>query len=144
MQYDNDPFGLLEATRAHRDAIRENTGRTARCMATYTTVGVGETRLDKGIPFDITFIEEPCFTYGYALDDDSVDLVAGHYPRVGCGVYEWIRDNRGFYTGALLFFTVDTVGPGDTVGHEPNYTIHHHLRWEGTAIKDIPVHLLDL
>jgi hypothetical protein len=94
------------------------------------------------LKFDLRFIEEPCFTTGFAVDE-STDLVTGHYPRVSCGVYEWKKDNKGYYIGAWLFFTVDTIGPGAALGNEPNYKIHHHLKWEGKAIKDVPDHLLD-
>lgn len=142
MQYDESPFGHLEARRAYLAAQQENTGRTARVATTWTTVGSGEAVTTKAFDFGIRFIEEPCFTAGMALDE-TTRLQSGYYPRVNAGVYEWKKDNHDYYTGALIFFTIDTYGAGSISGEQPNYVIHHHLRFEGKALKDIPAHLLD-
>lgn len=143
MEYEASPYGLLETQRALREAVRENSGRPARCQATWTTTGIGEILVPTIFNFDVRFIEEPCFTYGFALADDGIDPVDGHFPRAGAGVYRWEQDAKDHYIGAYLFFTVDTIGPGNAVGNEPNYKIIHHLSFEAMAIKDVPDHLLD-
>lgn len=143
MQYDDSPYAILEARRAAQETLRENAARRARCSTTWTTKGIGEIRVSSIFRFGLRFIEEPCFTSGMALDPDN-DLVDGHFPRTAAGVYDWQLDPQGFYIGCWLFFCVDTVGPGLTPGVEPSYVIHHHLAWEGVAIKDVPGHLLDL
>lgn len=142
MQYDESPFGSLEARRASLAAQHENTARMAKFYATWVTKGIGEVIISECLKFSITFLHEPAFTSGIALGDD-VDLVPGHFPRATCGVYEWDRNSKGYYTGAYLFFVVDTLGPGQSVGNEPSYEIIHHLTWEGTAMKDLPSYLLD-
>ncbi len=141
MDYDGSGFALLEARRAQLEAQRENSARRAQCSLTYTTTGTGEIMLTTPLRFTMRFTEEPCFTYGMVLDADT-DLVKGHFPRASGGVHDWLTDSD-LYVGAYLFFTVDTIGPGEVLGNEPNYKIHHHLRWDGMAIKDLPAHLLD-
>lgn len=141
--YDKSFWGALEERRATLDAVEENSGRVAKHYATWTTKGIGEIKVTECFRFKILFLEEPIFTSGMALADDA-DLVDGHYPRATVGVYEWERTAAGHYTGAYLFFVVDTLGPGQTAGQEPQYEIVHHLAWEGKAIKNVPAHLLDL
>jgi hypothetical protein len=143
MQYDDSPFGLLERRRSQLSAQAENTARMAKTYATWTTKGIGEIFVPTVIAFDVVFVEEPCFTSGIALAP-GVELVTGHYPRAYAGVYEWSMNTDGHYKGAYLYFVVDTIGPGQVLGQEPSYEIIHHLAWEGTAIKDLPFHLLDL
>lgn len=141
--YDTSLWGAIEERRAHQRAIAENSGRIAKHYATWTTKGIGEIKIDECLRFKVTFIEEPTFTSGTVLAEDS-DLVDGHYPRATAGVWEWEQTAKGLYTGAYLYFVVDTIGPGQTPGKEPQYEIVHHLVWEGKAIKNVPVHLLDL
>lgn len=134
--YDRDALGLLEIRGALKDAQKENSARQARNVATWTTTGVGEVKVEKCFAFAATFIYEPIFTSGYALDEDD-DLVTGSFPRAYAGVYDWKRDTRGYYTGAWVFFVVTANG------RPVNYTLHHHLSWQGMALKDLPAHLLE-
>lgn len=148
MNYDSDnPFGEMELRRAQIEAQKENTARRAKCYATWTTKGIGEILAPKPFYFNVTFTEEPIFLSGMALAEGS-DLIAGHFPRATCGVYEWVKQpapkgTKEHYVGAYVFFVVDTIGPGQVLGSEPQYTIHHNMLWEGLAMKDLPAHLLD-
>ncbi len=142
MDYDQTVAGHLRARDAYEQSIRDNSGGHARCELTWLTIGVGEANTSVALPFNVRFIEEPAFTSGFTLTG-SVELVSGHYPRVSTGVYDWHIDNKGYYIGAWVFFTVDTIGPGAVLGDEPSYSISHHLKFEGKAIKDVPAHLLD-
>lgn len=150
MTYDDTVAGLLQRQRAFLDATNNNRGRVARVSATWTTIGGGEIRVANAFPFNVVFIEEPSFTSGVVLADGA-QLVEGHFPRVHCGVFDWRQDKNGYYTGAYVYFVVDvnystaatSAGTGGAPGKIPNYEIHHHLRWEGTAIKTLPDHLLD-
>lgn len=154
MYYDNVPFGDLEGRRSRVEAQRENTARLAKAYARWTTKGVGEIIVDKPFKFNVSFLERPSFNYGTTLDEDD-DLVSGFYPRVHAGVYDWVRLNppgnidgdgslEPFYIGAYVYFVVDTIGNGAPYNAaQPLYTIHHNLTWEGTALKDLPAHLLD-
>lgn len=145
MIYDDSPYGNLERQRARIHAQANNDGRTARVHLTWTTKGIGEVRLDAPRSLNVLFIEEPIVTTGMVVDtDDGIDLQDGHYPRAQAGVYDWQMHAAGFYIGAYLFFVVDTIGPGATVGQEPNYLIHHQIVFEGKAIKQLPGHLLDM
>lgn len=155
MFYSQDPFGDLEAARSRREAQKENTSRLAKCYAFWTTTGVGEMRIDTAFRFNVSFIEPPSFSYGTVLDEND-DLVTGFYPRVSAGVYDWVREvppgNADgddsllpYYIGAYVYFVVDTIGGGRAFQYsQPQYNLHHHLSWEGQAIKDLPAHLLDL
>jgi hypothetical protein len=148
MNYDPDTvIGQTESRRAQIEAQKENTARRAKAYATWTTKGIGEILVPKAFYFGVTFIEEPTFVSGMALAEGS-ELVAGHFPRAACGVYEWVKQpapkgTKELFVGAFVFFVVDTVGPGQVLGSEPQYEIHHHLVWEGLAMKDLPAHLLD-
>lgn len=148
MDYDtSSPFGDLEQRRARLEAQKENTARLAKSYATWTTKGIGEIIVPKAFAFDVTFVEEPAFTSGMALAEDQ-DLVKLHFPRAHAGVYDWVTipspsGEKDYYKGAFIFFVVDTIGPGQITGTEPQYEINHHLVWEGLALKDLPAHLLD-
>lgn len=134
--YDRDPYGLLQIRSSLIDAQRENTARQAKTTVTWTTTGVGAVKVEKVFAFPVTFLYEPIVSTGYALDEDD-DLVDGSYPRAFAGVYDWKYDSRGYYTGAWVFFVVDTFGK------QVNYKINHHLVFQGLALKDLPAHLLE-
>lgn len=155
MYYDKTPFGDLEAHRAKIGAQAENTARLAKAYAFWVTSGVGEITLETPFKFNVAFLEQPSFNYGTVLDETN-DLVPGFYPRVFAGVYDWVRETppgnidgdnsiTPFYTGAYVYFVVDTIGNGAAfTDNQPVYKIHHNLTWEGIALKDLPAHLLDL
>ncbi len=139
MIYNETAYGLLEAQRARRETVNANAGRAATVSTTWTTKGIGEVRITEPFYFGLLFLEEPVFTSGVVLDmaGKNPDLVKGHYPRAQAGIYEWVKPTDDHFTGAYLFFTVDTNGPGQTPGVEPNYVIHHHLQFQGQAVKTL-------
>ena len=61
-------------------------------------------------------------------------------PVVTTGVYRWVTDDRGYYTGAYVYVAVTTV-VGITLENLPNaarsYVLEHHLCFEGTAFRDV-------
>jgi hypothetical protein len=137
------PFENMEARRGQVEAQRENTARLAKSFARWVTTGRGEIQVDSVFFFTCTFIAPPLFTSGFEIDE-STPLKDGRFPRVNAGVWQWKQDTRGFYTGAWVYFTVDSLGPGqDYLRDDPLYKINHHLCFEGIALKDIPAYLLD-
>lgn len=141
-----DPgFQALEQRRQNLDAIRENTARLASAHLTFSTHGWGEFKLPEVAYFSCTFIEMPNVTTGVALDGDL--LVPTRYPRVTAGVYRWLQDVKGYYTGAWVFFVVDTRSPyipvAATATADPGYDLIHYFHFSGIAAKILPAHLLD-
>lgn len=137
------PWQSIQAHQARVEQMRTNAARHATSYTAVDSRGSGELLHDECIEFNTTFIHEPMVAHGWALDGDA--LIEGSYPRVSAGVYRWRRNRRGYYTGCWLFFTVDV--PGDLVdpdtGNALGYNINHYFTFAGTAIKDLPDHLLD-
>jgi len=82
-------------------------------------------------------------SYGMSIDGDA--LVPTRFPRVTAGVYRWLQDTKGFYTGCWVFFVVDTQSSfiATTVTSDPGYDLIHDLSFTGIAAKILPAHLLD-
>lgn len=136
-------FQALEQRRGQLDAIRENTARLATAQMTFATHGWGEFKLPEVAYFGVTFIERPLVSYGVSVDGDA--LVPTRFPRVTAGVYKWLQDVKGFYTGAWVFFVVDTQSLfiPTTVTTDPGYDLIHDFQFTGIAAKILPAHLLD-
>ena len=128
----------------------------------FTTTGWGEFEAPDAQYFTTTFVKRPSVAHSFSIDGDT--LVDGRFPRVTAGVQKWLQDERGFYTGAWLFFVIETMGmqfqptyvlPTDSDGMvgtvsvpypipaDPNYTIIHDFTFTGIAMKAIPAHLLE-
>lgn len=146
----------LERRREYLDRMRENAGRLAKAHVTWTTSGWGEFTTDKPLDFGTTFLQQPCYTHGFAIAEDKADgsaapdLISGRFPLAQAFVYKWRQDSDDNYTGAWIGFTVQTLmwelsqgtyPVGEPI--EPNYTLIHHMHFEGIAIKDLPGYLLD-
>ena len=143
-----DPgFQALEQRRGQLDAIRENSSRIAVCQTSFATHGNGEFKLPTCTYFTCTFITRPHIAAGLSVDGDL--LQPGFFPRVSVGVYRWLTDVKGYYTGAWVFFVVSTRDPCAYVGSgfdpcaDPGYDLIHDLQFTGIAIKELPAHLLD-
>jgi hypothetical protein len=155
-------FQASELRRGQLDAIRENTSRLAVCQTSYETHGNGEFKLPTCTYFTCTFVTRPHIAAGLSVDGDA--LQPHYFPRVTVGVYRWLTDVKGYYTGAWVFFVVSTRDPcwlGNTsvsrsvkartayVGSnydpcaDPGYDLIHDLQFTGIAIKELPSHLLD-
>jgi hypothetical protein len=155
-------FQAQEQRRGQMEAVRENSARYASAYVSYRTTGWGEFMAPDCQRFTTTFVKRPSVSHSCSLDGD--ELVDGRYPRITAGVHKWLQDDRGFYTGAWLFFVIETMGlqsqqvfvqnadADNTVGlvavphpiaADPNYDIVHDFTFTGVAMKAIPAHLLE-
>lgn len=155
-------FEALQQQRAqvYRDA--ENAARYASSFVSFKTHGWGEFLSPEAQYFTTTFVKRPSVAHSFSLDGD--ELVEGRFPRVTAGVHKWLQDEQGFYTGAWLFFVIETMGlefqrtlilpqsESDSVGvatvpypvvPDPMYDIEHDFTFTGIAMKAIPAHLLE-
>ena len=149
----NEVLTPLEQRRAHIEQTRENSARLARAYATHRTTGWGEILVDTPVQFGCTFLKPPAVTSGMVLissqTGNEAEPVTNRFPRVNAGVWKWQQDVHDYYTGAYLFFVVETVGFQMTGGYfpytssDPGYVIDHHLLFEGVSYKDFNVALLD-
>lgn len=155
MSYHDSLLGAFHQLRDAENTLRQNAPRLAKSHLFYTTHGTGEFQVGTAVRFECVFSEKPHFTYGAEIPDDQT-LVAGKYPRTHAGVYKWIRENPPrnvygdpdedhaddimYYTGAWVYFVVDIIGGGVVFRPpQPSYTVIHHLSFEGTALKNVPV-----
>lgn len=129
----NSPYEDLRTASSRRADMLENSARLARSFGTYQLTGSGEYVLDRHFEFGLTFLEEPIFTSGSALDSSSPDLQIDNIPRVYALTFDWVQDDNDFYTGAYVAFAVDLP---DTF-NDPGYVINVHMTWEGVAFKDV-------
>jgi hypothetical protein len=136
-------FQASELRRGQIDATRENTARLAISQCSFTSHGWGEFKVPEVAYFTSTFIERPSVSCGSSIDGDL--LIPTRFPRVTAGVYRWLTDVKGFYTGAWVYFTIDTQSPyiATTVIADPGYDLIHDVTFIGVAIKALPAHLLD-
>ena len=136
-------FDALEWRRAHLDQIRENTSRLAIAQCPCTTHGWVEFKIPTAQYFTSTFIHRPMVSIGCSIDGDA--LVPTRFPRVSAGVYRWVQDVRGFYTGCWVYFTVDTkdIYIPTKILKDPGYDLIHDFQFTGIAIKALPSHLLE-
>lgn len=137
----NEIFGHLESHRAKIEQTRENGARLARAYAKYETNGWGEVLVKQAFDFGCTFLKEPSFTSGIIMRGP---LTIGRFPRVTAGVFGWKYDMRGYFTGAYVFFVVETAGFQANNGvlpnqEDPNYKIAHHMTFEGISFKDFDI-----
>jgi hypothetical protein len=124
---------FLEQRRANVERVRENSTRLAYSLSQWTTTGAGETIVPGVFNFTCTFLDAPALTSGVSLDPSSAPLALGGVPRVQAGVYSWRRNSQGHYTGAYLYFAVDSGG---------DYVLVHSLVFQGIATKDLPLEQL--
>lgn len=148
----NDIFGPLEAHRQRIEQQRENAARLARAYVSTETTGWGEIIKSDVLEFGCTFLTEPTFTTGTVVRGDSSgptgQLVTGRFPRVSTGVWRWQNDEKGYYTGAYVFFVVETIGFQVSTGvypttSDPSYTLAHNMVFEAVAYKNFPLDALD-
>jgi|GEM_PF-3549580 len=120
---------------AQRETSRENAGRLAYSIHKQDSKGVGYFQVQKPIPFDVAFTEEPVMFTGAAIIDP---VPAGWYPpAAGASVWQWQRNPKGNYTGAWVALWV-RMEPADAVSPTPPpIRIQHHLMFMGDAYKDL-------
>lgn len=121
-------FANLERRRVELGRTAENSARSARLLLVYRTKGNGELRIDSPLDFGLWYVEQPVITTGVSLK--SGRLHATQYPNACAGVWRWTKNAKGLYTGAKLFFVVDSGGR--------DYDLEFSLVFEATAIKMMP------
>lgn len=118
----------LERRRLDLEQVRSNAAGVARAVFAFRSSGHGELKLAAPVRFGVTFTEQPAISTGVVLV--SGRLVAGKFPNACAGVYQWVRNPRGLFVGAKMFFVVDAGGQ--------SYSLEHHVTFEGVAIKLMP------
>ena len=135
------PIQALEQRRADTSRNAENSAREAFCYGRFQTVGWGEVKAASPILFDVTFTSKPAISYGFEVIGGQTAVIDGRFPRGNGGVYQWVQDNRGHYTGAYILVTVENISawtaPSATTAG-PDYTIEHNFKFEGPAYKALP------
>lgn len=116
---------------AERDRTRENSARQAWAFGFTSSTGIGRKLYPGAINFGLTMYQKPIMSYGYEISDADPDGLS-HPSSVGF-VYEWIEDERGFYTGAYVGVYVSWVGEEGT--EDP--VLEHHFTFTAKAFKDI-------
>lgn len=143
----NELLGPLENRRDLLERTRENTARLARAYGSHRTTGWGETVVSVPILFGCTFIEQPAVTSGVVVESSATaggdePLVEGRFPRVTAGVWKWVQNINDHFTGAYVFFVVETMSYQATGGlypetnDDPGYVLTHSLLFEGISYKD--------
>ena len=151
----------LEQRRGLLQQTSENSARYASSFVSFNTTGWGEFISPDCQYFTTTFIDRPSVAHCLSIDGD--DLVEGRFPRVTAGVHKWLQDERGHYTGAWLFFVIETMGlqfqeiyvmptPADgevgtvhmpsAIPPDPGYHMIHDFTFTGIAMKSLPSHSL--
>lgn len=145
----NPVVKALQRQRSQAEQTAENTARTAWSWGSFDTTGSGEIVLATPQAFTCTFIYEPDIAHGFSIDP-STPPKAGRFPRVSAGVSGWVKNSQGFFTGAYVFFAIDTSGPDVDPGPSttggvnslndppPSYLLHHTFTFSGVALKDLP------
>lgn len=131
----------LDRQREEIGRHRENSARDAWSYGSLQTVGWGESMASTPILFDVTFTTKPSVMYGWEVVGGAAVVVAGRYPRAWGGVYQWLQDTKGHFTGVYPLMVVDNVsawtGPSATDAG-PGYTILHYFTFVGPAYKALP------
>lgn len=142
-----DTWRALEQHRSRIDQHKENQARLAVSYASYMTTGWGEFEPDTCFDFNCLFVEPPFVTDGIEVDQKT-PVQQNRFPQSKVGVSRWRKDASGNYTGAWLWFKISTVDYQiwrySYPGSDPNYTIFHHIRFEGIALKALPAWVLDI
>lgn len=97
--------GAELADRSQHDQIRENQARDAITIVRIETTGAGGTILPDAVNFDTAYVERPAVTCGCSILSADADSLP---PLCSAGVYRWVTNERGFYTGAYVFVRVET------------------------------------
>lgn len=104
------PFSALERRASSQRQQAQASARPARIRFFADVVGAGEGEArfedDNKLMFSAFMLEEPLFTYGVALLDQSVP--EGDLPLVTACVLDYEINDRGFYTGASVGLRVRT------------------------------------
>lgn len=130
-----------ESSRGWRRQIDDNSGKFAQAYGFFTSTGAGQQVMEDVVDFGAVFIQKPAVAYGYALTDDSVELIDGQFPKAWGGVHKWVRDKDDFYIGAYCFLAVETQSPFVATAADPGYELDHMFTFSGVALKSLPLEL---
>jgi hypothetical protein len=127
-------WGELQRAEQRKEGHRENAARTIDLRITYQTEGTGDL-ISAAVPFDVPFFSEPAVGTGVELvrmpNRDFYRL-----PLITSGVFRWQRNERGFYTGCFLFFSVECLVIDDTFPEmAPKPLLIHHATFTGPSYK---------
>jgi hypothetical protein len=135
------PIGALERRRVDAAQVGENAAREAISYGWFKTAGWGEVKAPAPVLFDVVFTTRPAVAYSFEVVGGQTAVVDGRFPHCGGGVYQWILNTRGHYTGAYVLVTVSNVSSwsAPTVTDPgPAYTIDHCFIFVGQAYKEFP------
>lgn len=144
-------FEDLEIRRAEVERHKENAARLAEAAARFVSNGQGSVEFERRIDFGVTFVREPTFTYGAAIDMDeigdalSTDVHSSKGPPMPITsgyVVDWDRDHKGYYIGAWVGARV-YYPPEDLVPLQFAPRVVHHYRFSTIAMKNVPMDLTD-
>lgn len=168
---DNTYQAILTAQQ-RREAHIENSAKQARLLVRYETEGTGELIPPEPLRFVTPFFHQPAVISGFELVrradrpypppktweefaaevDESYTVQDAHadyssqyiyqLPRVTAGVYRWVRNRRGFYTGAFTYFSisVDFVDPDYVVTEQTliaRPVVIHNFTFMGESYKSM-------
>lgn len=126
---------------ANRDATKENAARPATQYFHQQTTGTGFIRATVPVTFEITFLDEPVFSYGAAVA--SMPNGADYQdPFAFATLRAWLRNDRGFYVGCYMSYNVSVNFIDGSAGATPKVTMVHHLSFYGMAYKAMTSQLL--
>ena len=129
-----DPYGSIVAGQSRHLQNQENASRYARFECDFVTTGALNQQYPDAVMFDCSFAQKPRIYTGMYVDSASLQSLTT-FPAVTVGVSRWISDPNGIYTGAYVFFRVDTT--------LADLEIQHSFMFTGIAMKYLPAHLLD-
>lgn len=115
-------FAAQENRRARIEQVRANSVQSALVTTVVSTSGIGQVAYEDPINFGVAFIKEPSVAYGCYVDEGAVDT---EFPVCSGGVYRWIRDEQGSYTGACVYVVVQGI----------DVPVEHHFGFQEMAVK---------
>lgn len=117
-----------DSTAAARVAQAENGARWAVSQHIVETRGVMGLRKADAIVFEAPFLEAPYVSTGLTIKKDYAPET-GWIPQATAGVWQWLRNPKGHYTGAFIFVNV--------LAAQPSSELQHHFLFSGVAYKDL-------
>ena len=102
-----NPFTIVNAQRtaeAAKDQQVENSPRIAYEELTYNTTGVGQIIIPGALRFQTVFLRAPSVVTGAVMTE--APGAGWAYPQVTAGVYRWLTNPKGYFTGVYVYFHV--------------------------------------
>lgn len=131
-----NPVHTLQRQQAQRSQTNENSGRHAVYETRFISTGSGYALQPTPVIFAAPFADRPQVAYSHYIEGSQLDVTA--LPTITGGVYQWVRDAAGFYTGACVYCVVTIP----SAAHMTGTTVEHDFTFSGTAIKAVPGYLL--